>query len=231
MKKPATINDIYKNVIEICKVAKLHATNMLLLDDGLVALEPIQDEVKKYMITQLEYDPFTYAYYDLVDISKIHSKFRKTRSIVTHSTEKEIVDDNMVYLKIKNEGDKEFTRIPLLIENKKRENSIKKIYNGIPVEDDSYLTLKLKLVDEPNYIYTQISNKIMDDLRNKKLCEIKVPKNGSIFIASTLLGSLKKVDYLGYRIIDDNDNMTLLIKFKQTMNDYSIYTYARFLKF
>lgn len=218
------INNCYgSTVIDICKLVKPHASNILLLSNNKVLMQPMIAGIRNYMIlnSNVDYSTFIYTYFTISEISKANTKFRKTKSEISWETDK-----GTEYLVVKND-DMEPVKSLVMTDQSAVNSLFAATYNRIPDIDNP--TIDNVIIDEPNSMYIDLGTSFIDDMVNKKLCEIRI-NNQSILISRPFLGDLKKTQWVGYRVVDEDD-FRLVIKFKQVEKIGSIYTYAAFLKY
>ena len=217
-------NEYASSALKLCKFLKAHATNILLLPDGKILLQPVINGIRNYMIVnpKIDYSNFIYTYFSLSEISKYHSSFRKTKSKIYWETEKGIT-----YLIIENE-DEEPYKSPIMSNPEALSSLLNATYKTIPDWNGSQSFNEI-LSDEPSSQYTDLGREFLDDMVNKKLCELKV-HGQSILVSRPFLGDLKKTEWVGYRLVEEDDTR-IVLKFKQVEELGNIYTYAAFLKY
>ena len=217
----AIISAYSSTVIPVCKLLKPHATNIMLLPNNLVLMQASINGIRNYMVLNRDIDTskFIYTYTSLIDISKINSKFRKTKSAITWE-----VNDGTNYLVVAND-DMEPFKTPVINNPATVADLLNATYKNIP--NWSSNNICDILCDEPNLMYTKLPDKFIEDIVAKKLCDLTINGN-TILISRPFLGDLKKTSYVGYRVISEIDGK-IVIKFKQTEDIGNIYTYAAFL--
>ena len=218
------INNCYgSTIIDICKLMKPHATNILLLPNNKLLMQPIIPGIRSYMIlnSEIDYSPFMFTYFTLSEISKANTKFRKTKSEISWETEK-----GTEYLVVSN-ADMDPVKSLVMTDQSAVHSLFAATYSRIPNVDNP--TIENVIDDDPNSMYIDLGSAFIDDMVNKKLCEIRI-NNQSILISRPFLGDLKKTQWVGYRVVDEDD-FRLVVKFKQVEKIGSIYTYAAFLKY
>ena len=94
------ITNYHSSVLPICKLLKSHATNIMLLPNNIVLMQPVMSGIRNFMIVnnKVDYSNFIYTYFSIPDISKVNTKFKKTKSEIEW-----LVDNGTNYLVIKNE--------------------------------------------------------------------------------------------------------------------------------
>ena len=218
------INNIYgSTVIDICKLLKPHATNILLLSDNKILMQPTIAGIRNYMIlnSAIDYSIFIYTYFTLTEISKANTKFRKTKSQISWETEK-----GVEYLIVKND-DMDPVKSLVMSDRSAIDSLFAATYTNLPNIDTP--SIDNILIDEPNSSYVDLGQSFINDMVNKKLCEIHIGEQ-SILISRPFLGDLKKTQWVGYRVVDEDDSR-MVLKFKQEEKLGNIYTYAAFLKY
>jgi hypothetical protein len=215
------ISSYSSSVIPVCRLLKAHATNIMLLPENKILMQPSLNGVRNYMIAKpkVDYSNFVYTYFTIPEISKTNTKFRKTKSEIDWE-----INDGTNYLVVKNE-EMEPCKSPIINNPNAIKDVINATYKNLPNWDNS--NIQNIICDESSSDYNQLSDSFISDMSNKKLCEIKVNGN-SILISRPFLGDLKKTEYVGYRIIDEDDSR-IVLKFKQVEDLGNIYTYAAFL--
>ncbi len=214
------IKEYYDNIIPLCRLLKNHATNILLLPDNKILMQPILKGIKNYMILNkdMNISKFIYSYLSILDISKVNTKFKKTKSSIDWT-----VIDGVNYINIIN-SDSEPYNIPIINNPETVSDIIKKTYNGLSTNFNID-----NIVDEDDELYIKISDDIITAMNDKKLCDLNINDN-PILISRPFLGSLKKTVFLGYRVLDETKDK-ITVKFKQREDLGNIYTYSAFLKF
>ena len=207
-------------IIPACRLLKPHATNIMFLTNNLVLMQPVIKGIRNYMILDKENNvgPFINTYVSLLDITKVNSKFRKTKSTIEWQ-----VIDGTSHLVVSNDSDEPF-KTPVLNNSDTITDLLNATYGEVPEWNTHGGQL---LCDEPNSWYTQLPDKFIEDMVGKKLCDLTI-NDHTILISRPLLGDMKKTTYVGYRVICENDDK-IVIKFKQTEALGNIYTYAAFL--
>ena len=215
------ISNYASSIIPLCRLLKSHATNIMLLPEKLVLLQPSLAGIRNYMIvnSKVDYSNFIYTYFSLSEISKVNTKFRKTKSEIDWELMK-----GTNYLVVKND-DMEPCKSPIINNPAAIVDTLTGTYQNIPNWDEKQF--QNILCDEHSSNYTKLPESFIEDMVNKKLCELSI--NGhSILLSRPFLGDLKKTTYVGYRIISEDDNK-IVLKFKQCEELGNIYTYAAFL--
>ena len=215
------ITSYHSSVLPICKLLKSHATNIMLLPNNIVLMQPVMTGIRNYMIVnnKVDYSNFIYTYFSIPDISKINTKFKKTKSEIDWS-----VDNGTNYLIIKNE-DMEPYKSPVINNPAAVADILNATYQNLP--DWKSSELENILCDEDNSLYNILPDSFIEDMTNKKLCELNI--NGhSILISRPFLGDLKKTNSVGYRVLYEDD-IKIILKFKQAEEIGNIYTVAAFL--
>ena len=215
------VSNYHSTVIPLCRLMKQHATNIMLLPDNKILMQSLITGIRSYMILNKEYDysNFLYSFLSIPEISKINTKFRKTKSEIEWDT-----NNGVNYLVVKN-PDMDPCKVPIINNSDAINDIISATYNNIPDWDSS--NIDEFICEESSAEYNKLSEDFIENMLDKKLCEISV--NGkSILLARPFLGDLKKTSFIGYRIVSEEDNK-LILKFKQIEDLGSIYTYAAFL--
>lgn len=217
------VYDYYDNVIPLCKATKAHATNMLLLENNLVVLESLISGVASYLVANddIDYNRFLYTFFNIPEISKTNTKFKKTKSVVDWRYS----ESNMTNFLLVENPNMEPVKSPIIDNLEGRINLIDTIYRRVP--NWNVVDYQNILRDESSNEYTKLPRSFIDDMVDKKLCDIKI--NGyTILLSRPFLGDCKKTEYIGYRVINQT-NDKIYLKFKQTEPIGNIYTYAAFL--
>ena len=189
-------------------------------------MQPILSGIRSYMIANqnIDYSAFVYTYLTLPEIAKANTKFRKTKSEIYWETDK-----GVQYLVVNN-SDSEPVKSPVFTKPDTLDDLIGTSYKNIPNWDCDINTLvNDRLVDEPDSFYIELGQSFIDDMTNKKLCEIKI-KDTAILVSRPFMGDMKKTTFAGYRVVDE-DESRFVVKFKQSEKLGNIYTYAAFLKY
>lgn len=210
----------YSDVIALCKLLKPHATNMMLLDDGLVLLQPTIPGIRNYMISNLDFSVFQNTFFNLATVSSINSKFKKTKSDIDW-----VEEDSTRYLVISN-PEAEPYKIPIFNNERTISELLNDTYSNIPKWN---LKKDLVLVDDiDTEDYFSLGEDFITSMNNKELCEINIFGN-PIYLSRPFLGSLKKTRKVGIRVVDESDT-SVTYKFCQQEELGNIYTYAAFMK-
>ena len=216
------VSNYHSTIIPVCKLLKSHATNIMLLPDNKILMQPVINGIRNYMILNSKYDysNFIYSFFSLPEISKINTKFRKTKSEVEWE-----VDNGTNYLIVKNPSEEMSCKVPII----NNPDAIKDIINAsyINIPNWNYADINDIICEESSSDYIKLPDSIIENMLEKKLCEITVDDR-SILLSRPFLGDLKKTSYVGYRIISKEDDK-LILKFKQSEEIGNIYTYAAFL--
>ena len=215
------ISNYHSTIIPICRLLKSHASNIMLLPNNIILLQPLMNGIRNYMVAnnKVNYSNFMYTYFSIPEISKVNTKFKKTKSKIDWE-----IDNGTNYLVVKNE-DMDPCKSPII----NNPSAIIDVFNGTykNIPDWENYDYDVLLSDESNSMYTTLPESFIEDMISKKLCELNI--NGhSILLSRPFLGELKKTTYIGYRVIYEDD-MKIVIKFKQTEELGNIYTYAAFL--
>lgn len=217
------INREYQEVINVCRMVKSHATNALLLENGLVVLQPIIPEIANYAILNdpMAYPRFCRMYINLGEIAPVNTKFKKTLSSIQWNAQ-----DGIATVTISNQ-DMEPYSVYLFTEGYMVDSVLDTAYSRVPGWGDIRQGI---LVDEPDDIYVSAEG-LAADLAAKKMCKLVVNGN-QIMISRPFLGDTKSTELVLYRLIheDPDDNGKIILKFKQKEKYGNIYTYACFLK-
>lgn len=211
----------HSNVLPICKLLKSHATNIMLLPNNIILMQPSMNGIRNYMIANnsIDYSNFIYTYFSIPDISKVNTKFKKTKSEIEWS-----VDDGTNYLVIKNENMEPY-KSPIINNPAAVADILNATYQNLPNWKSEELTDIL--CDEDNSLYNMLPESFIEDMNGKKLCELNI--NGhSILLSRPFLGDLKKTLSVGYRVLYEDD-VKMILKFKQSEEIGNIYTIAAFL--
>lgn len=217
------VNKEYQEVIDACKVLKSHATNALLLDDGLIALQPIVEGICNYMILHNPnpYPRFRRLYINLAQISPINSKFKKTLSYIQWKAK-----DGLPYIEITNPNTDPYIAY-ILNAQVMTESVLNDAYSKIPGWNE---VRQRVLIDEPDDLYTRCEG-LAADLASKKMCRV-VANGNQLMFSKPFLGDTKNTDIIMYRIVQEDPGQSgkITVKFKQKEKIGNIYTYASFLK-
>ena len=217
------INKEYTDVIAVCKLLRTHATNALLLDNGVIAMQPIIDGIRNYMVLHdsYAYPRFRKLYMNLGEIAAVNTKFKKTRSSIQWYSH-----EGATYIEIKNE-DQDPYRVYVLTNPSVVEGLLDQIYKRVPYWSDCRQAI---LSDEPDEMYTSCEG-LAYDLFDKKMCRIVVNGNQLMF-SKPFLGDTKNTELISYRVVseDPDPDGRITVKFKQKEKLGNIYTYASFLK-
>ena len=215
------LGKVFSKFVKLTKKLKSHATNLCLLDNGLVLLQSIIPGVKAYATVDVDGDEYwhgmKYLYIGIVQFNEELANFSKSSSEILWK-----IKDNMTYLVLSNKDESKF-EYPILDKEEVRKDLIQSTYGSIPDWDDS------QLEDEVDDIYINLGPDFIKAMVEKNLCEIPVVDT-SIFISRPFLGDLKNTSYLGYRIYKNYDDK-IILKFKQKEDLCTIYTYAAFIKY
>ena len=150
-----TLASKYSNVIAICRLLKPHATNIMLMEDGKILMQPVIPGIRNYMVcnTDIDYTPFIHTYFSLPMISGINTKFKKTKSDIDWN-----VKDGTKYLVIEN-PDMEPYETPIMSNDRGRQNLITATYNKVPGWEDIGEDI---LCSEPDSEYIELPNEIIE---------------------------------------------------------------------
>lgn len=216
-------NDYHKIIIPLCRLLKAHATNALLLPNNVILMQSIIPGIRSYMISNrdIDYSRFLYSYISIPSLSKINTKFKKTKSSIDWKT-----SNGVNYLVVSNNDDTDPCEVPIINNPNSVANIIDATYNNIPGWKDEYPEV---LIDESDSEYIKLPDSFIKDMTDKKLCDLNINDN-PILISRPFLGDLKKTKYVGYRILEE-DKDKIVLKFKQVEELGNIYTYSAFLKF
>ena len=215
------IANYHSTIIPICKLLKAHASNIMLLPENIILMQPLMTGIRSYMIanSNINYSNFIYTYFSIPEVSKANTKFKKTKSEIEWEN-----NNGTNHLIIKNE-DMEPCKSPIINNPASVADILAGTYQNIPNWDGN--NVKELLCDEKDSEYTILSKSFIDDMVNKKLCELII--NGhSILVSRPFLGELKKTISVGYKVIYEDDTK-MILKFKQTEELGNIYTFAAFL--
>lgn len=215
------IANYHSTIIPICRLLKSHATNIMLLPNNLILMQSSMYGIRNYMICNhnIDYSNFMYSYFSIPEISKANTKFKKTKSKVEWD-----IENGTNYLVIKND-DMDPCRSPIINNPEAVADVINGTYQNLPNWDKSDVIDLLK--DEDNSMYTSLPDSFIDDMVNKRLCELII--NGhSILLSRPFLGEMKKTLSVRYRVIYEDD-IKMILKFKQSEEIGNIYTIAAFL--
>ena len=215
------VSNYHSTIIPICKLLKAHASNIMLLPDNLILMQPLMTGIRSYMIAKhkIDYSNFIYTYFSLPEISKVNTKFKKTKSEIEWDT-----DNGTNYLIIKND-EMDPCKSPVINNPASVADILAGTYQNIPNYDN--LSLKELLCDENDSEYEFLPESIIDDMISKKLCELII--NGhTILLSRPFLGELKKTLSVGYKVVHE-DESKIILKFKQVEELGNIYTFAAFL--
>lgn len=214
------IANYHSTIIPICKLLKSHATNIMLLPNNLILMQPSMNGIRNYMVCNhnVDYSNFMYTYFSISEISKVNTKFKKTKSEVEWA-----VDNGTNYLIIKNEEMNPY-KSPIINNPEAVADIINGTYQNLPDWNESNVNL---LKDDSDSEYISLPESFIEDMVNKRLCELVI--NGhSILLSRPFLGELKKTLSIRYKIVYEDDSK-MILKFKQTEEIGNIYTYAAFL--
>lgn len=212
------------SVIPICRLLKAHATNIMLLSENCILMQPIISGIRNYMIVnpKIDYSTFMNAFISIPEISKVNTGFRKTKSEISWLSE-----NGTNYLTIKNDG-MDLYKTPIINHPESVEDILTGTYQNIPNWSPiSYGNHSQVLFDESPSVYTMLPLSFIDDMVDKKLCQLTIDDR-VILISRPFLGDLKKTKSVGYRIIEKDENK-MVLKFRQEEELGNIYTYAAFL--
>ena len=214
------VNNYASTIIPLCRLLKFHATNIMLLPNRLILLQPVISGVRNYMIVNpnVDYSRYLYSYMSIAEISKVNTKFRKTKSEIDWG-----FNNGTNYLIVKNE-DEEPCKSPII----HNPDAVRDIINGTYQNLPNWNGDKDHLIDESSSNYTELPSSFIADMLDKKLCELNINGNTAL-VSKPFLGDLKKTTYVGYKVIDETES-SIYVKFKQVEDLGSIYTYAAFLK-
>ena len=209
------------SVIPVCKLLKSHATNIMLLPERKVLMQPIISGIRNYMIVdpKVDYSRFVYTYFSLAEISKVNTAFKKTKSEIDW-----YLDNGTNYLGITN-PEQDTYKTPIINNHSALADLLDGTYSSIPEwEITSYEKI---LQDESTDSYNMLPDEFIGDMNDKKLCELTACGN-TVLISRPFLGDLKKTKSVGYKLIDV-DETKMVLKFRQSEELGNIYTYAAFL--
>lgn len=223
-------NKKYKNIIELVKKLKPHATDIIIFQEY-VYMDSVMSWVKAFCIPDPKYiyPRFIGLGFNTYDNTP-HKNFKLTKSKLD-TTEKE----NQRYLTIENEGDEEIHQIPYITNINTRKMLENENYNSIFRAENcsSMMELLQKLAIEKEY--HELPEAILDEIKNKKLCEIALSSDENnqyiILISKPLFGDLKNTEKILYKIIKEpsDDSKIFIVRFKQIDAVGTIYTYGAFL--
>lgn len=217
------VNREYQEVISICRFLKPHATNALLLENGLVAMQPIIPEIANYAILREPdcYPRFKRMYINLGEIASINTKFKKTLSSIQWKAK-----DGIATVEIEN-VDMEPYNVYVFTERYMVDSVLDSAYGRVPGWNEVRQGI---LIDEPDDMYVSCEG-LAADLYAKKMCRI-VANGNQIMVSKPFLGDTKSTELILYRVIheDPEENGKIVLKFKQKEKLGNIYTYACFLK-
>lgn len=215
------IANYHSTIIPICRLLKPHATNIMLLPDNLILMQPVMSGIRSYMIANknVDYSNFVYTYFSIPEISKVNTKFKKTKSEIRWD-----ISNGTNYLVVKND-DMDPCKSPIINNPESVADILFGTYQNIPNWDN--VSLKDLLCSEDDSEYIELSESFIEDMISKKLCELTVNSH-TILLSRPFLGELKKTKSVKYRVISE-DEMKIVLKFKQTEDLGDIYTYAAFL--
>jgi hypothetical protein len=225
MRKLEGVNKEYSKVIDICKVLKTHATNIIVMDSSeVVIMQATIPGIYNYCILKDDYIPKRLGslYINISEITPINAKFRKTTTELAIASK-----DGMHYLVVSNkEAEPYYILIP---ESETIGNLSDATYSTLLEKDRD----SVKLFDDvPDEEFIEISENLLYRMADNELCTIMFDQC-PIYLAKPFLGNTKKTEKLMCRIIDNIDTeeggiITLQFKQKEEIGD--IYTYAAFLK-
>lgn len=217
------VNREYQDVIAVCRLLKSHATNALLLDTGVVAMQPIIPEIANYMVLHdmNPYPRFRKMYINLGEIAPFNTKFKKTLSSIQWKAK-----DGIATVEISN-PDMEPYNVYVLTEQYMVDSVLDSAYSRVP---DWNTIRQGVLVDEPDDFYVKCEG-LAYDLYSKKMCKI-IAHGNQIMFSRPFLGDTKNTECIYYRIVREDPEPTgkIVVKFKQKEKLGNIYTYACFLK-
>ena len=214
------VNKEYSHVIDICRMLKSHGTTAVLLDNGLVVMEPIIENIRNYAIlhTGSLFPRFRKLYINLGEISSVNAKFKKTMSGIRWRT-----SGDLPCMEILNK-DQEPYQIFIL---QYLEEFLDRTYEKIPGWSEIRQGV---LCDEPDDLYTPCEG-LAYDLSEKKMCRV-IANGNQLMFSKPFLGDTKNTQIIGFRVIkeDPGPEGKITVKFKQKEKLGNIYTYASFLK-
>lgn len=208
-------------VIPLCRLLKPHATNIMLLPDRKILMQPVISGVRNYMIAdpKVDYSRFVYTYLSLPEISKVNTGFKKTKSEIDW-----YLDNGTNYLGITN-PEQDTYKTPIINNPAAVEDLINGTYANLPEWD---ITRYQQIIqDDYSESYITLPDEFMSDMVDKKLCELTV-SGKSVLVSRPFLGDLKKTKSVAYRLMSMDDTK-MVLKFKQSEDLGNIYTYAAFL--
>lgn len=215
------ISSYHSTIIPICRLLKPHATNIMLLPENIILMQPAMNTVRSFMVLNQDIDffPFLYTYFSIPEVSKINTKFKKTKSTIDWK-----LKDGVNYLVIKNEDMDEY-ETPIINNPAAVADIINATYTNLP--NWSSMTFNRDYLNDESSKYSELPNDFLDDMKNKKLCEIEA--NGhTILLARPFLGDLKNTSSVEYMVVYEDD-FKITLKFRQRESLGDIYTYASFL--
>ena len=217
------IKSYHSTIIPLCRLLKAHSTNAFLLPKGLIALYPPvgMSGVRNYMVLNKEYlydySKFVYTFFSIPSISKINTKFKKTKSTIDWETSKE----GQSFLVVAND-EENLWKSPILANDDTVKEVLESLYGDSPLFDIHNTEDFDEFEEIPN------CEEFISDMLDKKLCQITV-RNNPILLARPFLGDLKKTKEVRYKVVKETDE-TITLKFAQVEEMGTIYTYASFLK-
>lgn len=217
------IKSYHSTIIPVCRLLKAHSTNAFLLPNGLIALYPPvgMSGVRNYMVLNKEYledySKFVYTFFSIPSISKINTKFKKTKSTIDWETSKE----GQSFLVVAND-EENLWKSPIIANEDTIKEVLESLYGDSPLFD-IHNTEEFNEFDE-----IRNCDEFISDMLDKKLCQINVRDN-PILLARPFLGDLKKTKEVRYKVVKETEE-TITLKFAQVEEMGIIYTYASFLK-
>lgn len=217
------VNKEYQDVISVCRLLKSHATNALLLDNGVVAMQAAIPEIANYMVLHdpSMYPRFRRMYINLGEIAPINTKFKKTLSYIQWKAK-----DGIATVEICNQ-DMEPYSVYIFTHGYMVDSVLDSAYSKVP----DWSTIRQGvLVDEPDDMYIKCEG-LAADLYAKKMCEV-IANGNRLMFSKPFLGDTKNTECIYYRVVheDPEENGKIVVKFKQKEKLGNIYTYAGFLK-
>lgn len=215
----------YGMLANVCKCLKPHASLALFLDDHVIALESHQDMMLCYAVAapDVHYDSFVHTLHNIIKNTSYNTKYRKTKSDISWT-----MHDGKRYVTITNPN-MDPLDIPIVNQVPVRERYFATIYGRIyelGLED-------FWLKDLPDSMFTQIPQQFIDDMNDKKMCTLNFGPGRTSIVSRPFLGDLKKTEYLGYTMLDEDDpnldSPRFRVLFKQREAYCDIYTLAAFL--
>lgn len=215
----------YGCLANVCKCLKPHAALAMFLEDRVIALESHQDMMLCYAVAapDMQYDSFVYTLHNIIKNTSYNTKFRKTKSDIDWT-----MRDMKRYVTITNPGMNPLD-IPIINTKSVRAQYLSSIYGRIHELDLDDFWLK----DLPDSMFTQISQEFIDTINDKKLGELHFAPGREAIVSRPFLGDLKKTEYLGYTLLDEDaptvDSPRFRVLFKQREAYCDIYTLCAFL--